>query len=97
MIFSNFGIWNFFDNLIFWDVENIMFWIYMFVILVGQALVFLLYGGCGWELSLIIFQERESSIRLSSNDVLDRCKLQSVISVQLIVRNNKQLRTDTIV
>ena len=38
MIFSNFGIWNF-DNLIFLDIENINFWIYMYVILVGQALV----------------------------------------------------------
>ena len=46
MIFSNFGIWNF-DNLIFWDIENINFWIYMYVILVGQALVFLLGGCCG--------------------------------------------------
>ena len=51
MIFSNFGIWNF-DNLIFWDIENIMFWIYMFVILVGQALVFLLMRGGGAEPSL---------------------------------------------
>ena len=38
MIISNFGIWNF-DNLIFLDIENINFWIYMYVILVGQALV----------------------------------------------------------
>ena len=44
MIFSNFGIWNF-DSLIFWDIENINFWIYIYVILVGQALVFLLSGG----------------------------------------------------
>ena len=51
MIFSNFGIWTF-DNLIFWDVENIMFWMYMFVILVGQALVFLLVRGGGAEPSL---------------------------------------------
>ena len=52
MIFSkNFGIWNF-DNLIFWDIENIMFWIYMFVILVGQALVFLSVRGGGAEPSL---------------------------------------------
>ena len=46
MIFSNFGIWNF-DNLIFLDIENINFWIYMYVILVGQALVFLSGGGGG--------------------------------------------------
>ena len=49
MIFSNFGIWNF-DSLIFWDIENINFWIYIYVILVGQALVFLLWwwwGGWG--------------------------------------------------
>ena len=39
VIFSNFGIWNF-DNLIFLDIENINFWIYMYVILVGQAFVF---------------------------------------------------------
>ena len=51
MIFSNFGIWNF-DNLICWDIENIMFGIYMFVILVGQALVFLLVRGAGAEPSL---------------------------------------------
>ena len=56
MIFSNFGIWNF-DNLIFLDIENINFWIYMYVILVGQALVFLLLfflwgGGAGAESSL---------------------------------------------
>ena len=51
MIFSNFGIWNF-DNLIFWDIENIMFWIYMFVILVEQALVFLLVRGVRAEPSL---------------------------------------------
>ena len=38
MIISNFGIWHF-DNLIFLDIENINFWIYMYVILVGQALV----------------------------------------------------------
>ena len=44
MIFSNFGIWTF-DNLIFLDIENIDFWIYTYVILVGQALVFLL-GVC---------------------------------------------------
>ena len=51
MIFSNFGIWNF-DNLIFLDIENIIFWIYMYMILVGQALVFLLgvcWGGGGSE------------------------------------------------
>ena len=47
MIFSNFGIWNF-DNLIFLDIESIYFWIYMYVILVGQALVFLL-GVCVLE------------------------------------------------
>ena len=46
MIISNFGIWNF-DNLIFLDIENINFWIYMYVILVGQALVFLRDGGGG--------------------------------------------------
>ena len=63
MIISNFGIWNF-DNLIFLDIENINFWIYMYVILVGQALVFLRDGGGGgggkWVLNLLCQKRRMS-------------------------------------
>ena len=47
MIFCNFGIWNF-DSSIFWDIENIIFLIYMYVMLVVQALVFF-FGGGGAE------------------------------------------------
>ena len=37
-----------FRHLIFLDIENINFWIYMYMILVGQALLFLL-GVCWGE------------------------------------------------
>ena len=65
MIFSNFGIWNF-DNLIFLDIENINFWIYMYMILVGQALIFLLWvcwgerGGGEVVLNLLCQKRRMS-------------------------------------
>ena len=73
VIFSNFGIWNF-DNLIFLDIENINFWIYMYVILVGQALVFLLgvcVGGSGGGGVLnILCQKRRMSCTWELNMLL---------------------------
>ena len=78
MIFSNFGMWNF-DNLIFLDIENINFWIYMYVILVGQALVFLFFlgggwggeGGCWWEWVLnLLCQKRRMSCTWELNMLL---------------------------
>ena len=54
-----------FRQLIFLDTDNINFWIYMYVILVGQALVFLLgcVGGGGAEPSL---PEKKNELHLGA-------------------------------
>ena len=60
MIFSNSGIWNY-DSTIFWDIENIIFFLYIHVYDVSSTsisisflfffffLLFFFGGGCGVE------------------------------------------------
>ena len=68
MILSNFGIWNF-DNLIFLDIENLNFWIYMFV-----TLVFLLCVCVGGGVLNLLCQKRRMNCTWSAEPSLPETK-----------------------